>query len=423
MEGNLRVLFVTPYVPSSVRVRPFAFIRELARLGVRVTLVCLVQPAHEIKYLSEVSPYCEDVYPVFLNRFEPYLFTLASLPTSLPMSVAYCRSDHLEQLILYLAEKNSYDLIHTEFMRAVPSTFKLKGYPKVFDAVDSGELTYRRSLSASYVSPRKRLVALVEWLKVRRYESWALNYFDQILVSSPVDSLSLKRSGHQNVTVIPNGVDTNYFAFSEQERESKTLVFLGKMSYYVNVSSVLWFYREVFPLIKREHPDVKFKIVGRDPTRAVRNLIKDPAVEVTGTVADVRPYLSSGTVSVCPMVSGAGIQNKMLEAMAVGIPTVATSLACQALEASPEQDYLLGRSCQEFASAVIRLLEDPQLQKVMAFNGRQYVEQVHSWEKIGECLGEVYTSLLTRPSSIENIGSKENLGGNKRLRSSTATGN
>lgn len=393
MKSGLRILFVTPYVPSSVRVRPFAFIRELARQGHRVTLACLVQPAREVQYLSEITPYCEAVYPVFLNRLEPYLFILASLPTRLPMSVAYCRSDHFEQLINFLVEENQYDLIHTEFMRAVPSTFKLHGHPKVYDAVDSLALAYRRSLSAAYVSTKHRLISLVEWLKVRRYEAWALTHFDQVLVSSPVDRQALESNGRKGVAVIPNGVDIDYFSFYEGPKDESTLVFLGKMSYYVNVSSVLWFYRQVFPIIRKRRPDVKFKILGRDPVADIRALAKDPAVEVTGTVEDVRPHLARAAVAVCPMVSGAGIQNKMLEAMATGVPTVVTSLACQALEAQPGHHFMVATDPAAFAHHVLELLDHSDMRNMLAHNGRRYVEQVHTWGKIGQRLNAVYASL------------------------------
>jgi polysaccharide biosynthesis protein PslH len=393
MNSKKRILFVTPYVPSKVRIRPFAFIRELAAQGHKVTLACLVQPTKEAEYLPEVTPYCEAVYPAFLNRFEPYLFLLASIPTKLPMSVAYCRSENFEQMVKYLVEKDKYDLIHTEFVRAVPSTFRLNGRAKVYDAVDSLGLAYRRSLSASYISPKQRLISLMEWVKVSRYESWALSYFDRVLVSSPIDRQSLDRKSLKGVSVVPNGVDANYFSFQDGPRDPDTLVFLGKMSYYVNVSSILWFYRQVFPLIRRQRPSVKLKIVGRDPVRSIRALEKDPAVEVTGTVDDVRPHLASATIAVTPMVSGAGIQNKMLETMAVGVPTIATPLACQALEGRPGLDYLVADTPQLFASMVLDLLEHPHMRQMLACNGRRYVEEVHTWNMIGQRLNDVYATL------------------------------
>lgn len=399
MKSALKILFVTPYVPSSVRVRPYAFIRELAKRGHRVTLVCLVQPAWEAQYLSEVQPFCEVIYPIFLSRFESYVRTLTSLPTQTPLSVAFCRSEPLDLLLEHLNRQENFDLIHTEFMRAAPSTLHLNGRPKVYDAVDSLTLAYWRSLSAAHVHLVQRLVALVEWLKMRRYEPSILPHYDRLLVSSPADKEAMlaaprRTAANHNVTVIPNGVDMEQFSYQDGPREPETIVFVGKMSYYVNVASVLWFYRQVLPLIRRQRPNVKLQIVGRNPSSKILALKDDPNVEVTGTVPDVRPYLTRAAVAICPMVTGAGIQNKMLEAMAVGAPCVSTSLACQALQIVPGQEVMVADSAENFAEATLELLGSPGLRGQVAEKGRRYVEKYHAWDQIGDCLNQVYDSLV-----------------------------
>jgi sugar transferase (PEP-CTERM/EpsH1 system associated) len=393
---GLRILFVTPYVPSPVRVRPYALIRELAKRGHRVTLVCLVQPAQEDRYLPEVEPFCHEVHPAYLDRLEPYLSCLLSAPTSMPLSVAYCRSSRARRLVDQLAADGDFDLVHTEFVRAVPLTDGVTGHPSLFDAVDCLTLAYHRSLHAPYVSPLRRLVALVEWLKMRRYEPRVLHRFERILASSPADRRALEQIGGRGVTVLPNGVDTAYFSFDDGPYGEQTLVFLGKMSYYVNVASVLWFYQQVLPLIRRQRPGIRFRIVGRDPIDKIKVLTNDDGIEVTGSVPDVRPYLTNAAVSVCPMVTGAGIQNKMLEAMALGTPTVATSLACQALAVEPGRQVLVADSADEFASCVLALLDSKALRQQVAGEARRYVEEHHRWEDIGLELETIYHDLLDR---------------------------
>lgn len=415
----MKILFVSPYVPSPVRIRPYAFIRELARRGHEVTLVCLVQPAWEAQYLPDVSVYCHAVHPVFLGRFEPYVRTMLSLPSRTPLSVAYCQSNKFQTLIRDLDRHGNFDLIHTEFLRAAPATIHLTGRPKVYDAVDSLALAYRRSLSAAQVSVKQRAVALAEWVKISRYEPSILGYYDRLLVSSPADQKALGNghngnSGHQNgghrnggyknggytngdqrISVIPNGVDLEEFAYQDVPREPETIMFLGKMSYYVNVASILWFYHQVFPLIKKQRPSVKLKIVGRNPVPRISALASDPSVEITGTVPDVRPHLASATLSILPMVSGAGIQNKMLESMAVGTPCVSTSMACDALQVTPGEDVLVADTAADFGRSVLRLLEDAELRRRLSANGRRYVETYHAWDNIGDCLTGVYESLTS----------------------------
>lgn len=390
----MRILFVTPYVPSIVRIRPYAFIRELAARGHEITLACLVQPAREDRYLEDVGQYCCEVYPVYLERFEPQRNLLASLPTGRPMSVAYCRSRRMIALVQELVEGGHFDLAHTEFVRAVPYTAELNGCPKVYDTVDSLVLTYRRTLSAPYVSLSRRLIVVAELLKMYRFEHQALRHYDRVLVSSPADRDALGRAKGDGITVIPNGVDVGFFDYRERGRSDDTIVFLGKMSYHVNVASILWFYHRVFTLIRRQRPGVELKVVGRDPVSKIEALSADAAVEVTGSVPDVRPHLAQAAVSICPMVTGAGIQNKMLEAMAVGAPTVSTSIACQAVKAEPGRDLLVADEPVDFAEAVLRLLADGPLRCRLAANARRYVEEHHDWETLGRQLEDVYRSLV-----------------------------
>jgi len=394
----LRILFVTPYVPSEVRIRPFAFIRELARMGHQVTLACLVQPAWESKYISQVASYCQSVHPVFLGKLEPYLHALASLPTKLPLSVAYCKSTEFEKLIRSLVHQGSYDLIHTEFVRAAPVTMNLTGIPKSFDAVDSLFLAYQRGSKAPLVSLWQKLIYLIESIKMKDYELKIQNHYDGVMVSSPIDQKVLQNNGQQ-VSIIPNGVDLKFFSFQESPKESRTIIFLGKMSYYVNVASVLWFYQEVFPLIRQKRSDVKLKIIGRNPVSAISALSSDPAVEVTGTVPDVRPHLAQGMVSICPMICGSGIQNKLLEAMAVGNPCVATPIATQGISVKHGTDVLVAENPDSFANAVLELIEQPSLRHRIAENARYYVEGHHSWDRIGDRLDQFYNELL---SSYQN---------------------
>jgi glycosyltransferase involved in cell wall biosynthesis len=366
-----------------MRIRPFGFIRELARRGHQVTLVCLVQPANEIRFLEDITPYCEEVHPVQLNSWKPIFNSLASLPTRTPLSVAYCKSKSLGEKTTQLAQSRSYDLIHTEFIRAAQATAYLSGIAKVFDAVDSLGLAYRRSVTAAYVPAIDRLVSIFESIKMPAYEKRLIKKFNHTLVSSPVDKEHLTKNNSTLVSVVSNGVDLDYFSYYECKREPDSIVFLGKMSYYINVASVLWFYREIMPLIRREAPQVKLTIVGRDPDARILDLRRDPYVDVTGSVPDVRDYLKKAMVAICPMVSGSGIQNKLLEAMAIGTPSVVTDLAAQALGNDANTSIANANDPEGFAQCVLKLLRVPSYWGELSMNGRCFVESRHDWEIIG----------------------------------------
>ena len=165
---------------------------------------------------------------------------------------------------------------------------------------------------------------------------------------------------HESIAVLPNGVDLEYFRPGDAPRRADTLVLSGKMSYHANVTAALHFAHEVLPRIWCERPQVQLWIVGQAPPAAVRALAADPRITVTGYVPNLQPYVSQATVAVCPLVYGAGIQNKILEAMACATPVVAGPIGLSALKARAGEEMLVADTPQEFARHVLRLLGDPE---------------------------------------------------------------
>jgi glycosyltransferase involved in cell wall biosynthesis len=193
-------------------------------------------------------------------------------------------------------------------------------------------------------------------------------------------------------------VDLEYFSPSDELREPETLVYTGKMSYHANISAVLFLVEEVMPLIWAQRPQVKIQIVGKDPPRAVRFLENGNRnrIRVTGTVSDIRPYLRSATLAVAPVPYGAGIQNKVLEAMACGTPLVVTNQAVSALNnIIPGEHLLTGESPQAFADEALKLLEDSGLREDISVAARAYVERYHNWELIVHQLQGIYREVIS----------------------------
>lgn len=393
----MRILYITPYLPSSVRIRPLGFIRELSQRHA-LTLVTLVHPQAERRFLDEVRPYCQAVYPLTLERGGALIRCLLSLPTTMPPSVAYTYSPQMRQTVRTLVQRGGYDLVHIEFARAAPLVAELEGQdmPRVYDAVDSMTLASARTFRASH-SPLRKAVAALEWLKFRQFEAWAIRQFDRVLVSSPADREALADlAPDAPISVLPNGVDTNYFAPRQigGSAEPPTLAFLARLSYHANVSSILYFYRHIFPRIRAKFPQVRLLLIGRDPAPAIQALAADPHVKITGYVPDVRPYLARATVSICPMRVGAGISNKVLESMAMGLPVVATSLAAGALAVEHDRDLLIADDPRDFADMVIALLSSPRLRERLGRRARTYVETHHRWPVIAAQLEQLYRECL-----------------------------
>lgn len=389
----MRILYITPYLPSSVRIRPLGFIRELSQRHA-ITLVTLVHPQAEMRFLDEVRPYCQALYPLTLGRSGALTRCLLSLPTATPLSVAYTHSPQMRRTVRDLVRRGVYDLVHIEFARAAPLVTDLEGtgIPRIYDAVDSMTLASARTFRASH-SPLRKALAALEWLKFRRFEAWAIRQFDRVLVSSPADQEALTDLAPEvPVSVLPNGVDTEYFVPRQigGSAEPPTLAFLARLSYHANVSSILHFYRHIFPLIRAKFPQVRLLLIGRDPAPAIQALATDPHVKITGYVPDVRPYLARATVSISPMRVGAGISNKVLESMAMGLPVVATSLAAGALAVEHDRELLIADDPADFADMVIALLSSPRLRERLGRQARTYVETHHRWPVIAAQLEQLY---------------------------------
>jgi glycosyltransferase involved in cell wall biosynthesis len=172
--------------------------------------------------------------------------------------------------------------------------------------------------------------------------------------------------------------------------QTPTIVFTGKMSYHANIAAVRYFAEDVLPHIWAEKPEARFQIVGKEPPEAVRQLAADERIEVTGYVDDLRPYLAQATVAVCPALYAVGIQNKVLEAMAMGAPVVSTPAGCAALATEEGKEILTAEQEEDMASAVLRVLSEPGLARQLSEAGREYVETHHSWAGRAKRLVEIY---------------------------------
>lgn len=392
----MRILFVTPYVPSLVRIRPFNFIKYLAK-DHQVTVLSLHRNEREKEHISILQPCCERIETIHLPAWHSLLNCLRALPTATPLQAVYSYSRPFQQRLRQLLAQSHYDLVHVEHLRGAYVVRSLTDVPCVYDSVDCISLLLERVLQNNE-SPLQRLVAGLELPRTRRYEATMLRSFDQILVSSDDDRVALERlcppSESPRISVLSNGVHLAYPADDVHQQEADNIVFSGKMSYHPNVDAVRYFCRDILPVVKAMRPGVTFDVVGSNPTREVQALARDGFIRVIGQVPDVRPYLRRATVAVVPVRYAVGIQNKVLEAMAMGTPVVASPVASRALTARHGEDFLVAGNPTEFVGQIIRLLDDVGLRERIGSNGRHYVEKNHEWSSIANRLGEIYQGVL-----------------------------
>lgn len=242
----------------------------------------------------------------------------------------------------------------------------------------------------------------MRWLWAREartlleFERRIATAFDASILCTPLEQEVFARyiPGVDSL-VLRNGVDLEYFRPQRQARREAELVFTGVMDYEPNVDGVEWFAREILPLIRRRVPAARFTIVGSKPVERVQRLAAIEGVTVTGRVEDVRAYVHAAAVSVAPLRIARGIQNKVLEAMACGVPVVGTTSATQGVECVAGRDLLVRDAAADFADEVVRLLQDPAEAEALGARGRALVEERYAWERVLQPLEALVTKLVS----------------------------
>ncbi len=395
----MRILFVTPYVPSRIRVRPFNLIKSLSALH-EISLVSLLCDEYEREMVEDVAKFCASVDLVPLPKRKAYKNCLVALPTLMPLRVAYYKSSAFAHRIKQVIRERDIELVHGELIKVVPALQAMQAQeniPFLYDSVDCISWYLQQQWHTAR-NPLKKTFVYTELKKMRRYEVQSLLAFDQVVITSEhdYDRLTALGGGLQQIKVVPNGVDTSYFTPPAFPREKDSLVFCAKLDYYPNSHAIVSFCREILPLIWEQRPEVRLTIVGNNPPQAVRNLGLDRRITVTGYVPDIRPYLSKAAIALAPLQIAAGMQNKVLEALAMGLPVVATPGSCRSLQVKNGIELLIAEGGQAYADAVLKVLDNQQLARDLGSAGRRYVELNHSWEATANMLSNLYQALVEK---------------------------
>jgi len=266
-------------------------------------------------------------------------------------------------------------------------------YPKILDFVDIDSQKWGHFASVTRFPTS--LIYRMESCRLARYEQLLAVRFNHCLVTSRHEQSVL---GHlANMSVLANGVDQQYFSPRNTPSDG-SIIFTGVMNYFPNSDAALYFYHHIFPTVRREVPSTQFIIAGMHPTAPIRDLADQHTV-VTGFVPDIRDYLAKAAVCVVPLRMAQGIQNKILEAMAMGIPVVTTSVANRGIQATHGKEILVADDPAEFAAATIALLNDHGLRETIAKNARSFIERYFTWENNLQKLDELIEEATSLPTT------------------------
>src|SRR5919106_359604 len=400
----MRIAYIVPYVPNLIRTRPYNLINQLASLGHDVTVFTVGSSQGDLMDAESLKGHCREVYYYDQPVWRSLLNSAAALPSRKPLQSMYSWQPAMARQIAERSSRNEFDIVHVEHLRG--SRFglflksRLPNLPVVWDSVDCISHLFQQAAnqSRSYFG---KFMTRFELSRTRRAEGDLACRFDHMLVTAPPDRnalLGLVPLGKSpsEISVLPNGVDLEYFHPSaEFQRDPETIIFSGKVSYHANISMAKYLVEEIMPRIWKVRPAARLYIVGKDPAPAIKKMTRNPLITVTGTVDDIRPFLWRATVSVVPLLYGAGIQNKILEAMATGTPVVTSSNALSALRVQPERDILVSNDPDGFSRAVLQLIEDRDLNRRIGEAGVAYVSTYHKWSLIASQLVKIYHQVLT----------------------------
>jgi glycosyltransferase involved in cell wall biosynthesis len=398
----VKVLLLTqvlPYPPDSgPKVKTWNVLKYLAQHH-EVTLASFVR-GDQSDDICHLQRYCYAIHTVPMERgvLRDGLAMARSLLSGQPWMMLRDDRSAMRHLIDQLIAETRFDIAHADQLNMAQYAARVPGARKVFDAHNALWLLYKRLWQTMEPGLRKWLLGR-DWQLLKRYEGRVCREFDAVLAVSEEDKVALQeaigQNGHEagdvGITVIPITVDTDEVARVARGPGADHVIHVGTMYWPPNVDGILWFAREIWPLIRAQRAGTEFDLIGARPPQEVIALSQDGNnIHVVGYVDDLNPYLAQTAVFVVPLRAGGGMRVKILNALAQGLPIVSTSLGCEGIKVTHDQDILIADTPTGFAEAVLRVLNDPDLSARLSDNGRRLAETLYDYRAACRPLDSIY---------------------------------
>ncbi len=381
----MKLLFLanrTPYPPyRGDKLKIWHLARQLVKKGHELHLLTFAQNQDDWDAKSKLETVFSSVTQVGLPSWKSALHCLSAAFDPKPVQVLYFQDAAMRTALKDMLAKHAFDAVHVQHLRMAPYLSGNTTLPRILDLPDAFSLYWKRRQSVNRGFFQKQFETL-EAARVLRYEP-VMKQYELALACSQEDVDYLEETHRTgNVHLLPNGVDLETFAPRDHDyAHNRTLLFTGNMDYAPNVDAVGYFVGEVLPLIRQKHPEVRFVIAGQRPVESVKKLA-GPGVEVTGFIEDLAAKYNEASVVVAPLRFGAGTQNKVLEAMAMGIPVVCSHIGFAGLGIAQGEGAFMHRDPQGFASAVCDLLERQSLRETTGAAGLRVMRERFGWEAV-----------------------------------------
>lgn len=382
------------------KIRSYNILRELVR-------------EHSVTFFSFYAAHQNDSHANLKQIFD----RVVSVPLSLPMPKSraemldygirllssqpyfitkYCRAE-VRRRLRSLLQAETYDVIVCDFVSPAGVIPWDSGIPKVLFTHNVEAVIWQRHYEVA-TNPLWKAISWWEWRKTAAAEQRYLRLADKVLAVSEIDRDTFATFlDTRKITVIPTGVDVDYFQPLPIEEIPDSLVFTGSMDWLPNEDAIFYFVEAILPLIKQQRPSISLEVVGRNPSRKLQGLVgTEKSVHLTGWVEDIRPFLARGSVCIVPLRIGGGTRLKIFEAMAMGKAVVSTAVGAEGLPVQTGQNILLADTPDDFAASVVSLLRDTSQRRRLRTAARRLVLENYSWRKVAETFSRVLQDVLGR---------------------------
>lgn len=397
----MKIFFVAQRVPfppnRGDKITTFNEIRYLAKEN-ELHVFCLADGPEDLQNVDELRNYAASVTAVPVGKIAANLRVALALARNRPLSVAYFDEIKLHQEIRRRHAEINPDVVFVYSANVAQFAENFAQTPRIMQFADLDSIKWAQY--AEHAKVPMRWVYKIEAKRLLDYERHIARTFSHSLICTEKEKADFEALiPGVRTSCVPNGVDLDFFNTAGRQKKPRSLIFTGVMNYFPNVDGVQWFCDEVLQPIQARLPDVKFTICGAFPSREVEALKERPGVIVTGRVPDVRPFLDEAAVAVVPLRLGRGIQNKLLEAMSMGLPCVTTTSSWQGTSVPKGDGILVADDPEAFAQCVVELLQDEDFRQDMSRRARGAVERLYRWDDQLALLDQVLEEAVSAAKS------------------------
>jgi polysaccharide biosynthesis protein PslH len=375
----MKIVCFTSRVPWPLekgdKLRAYHQLKQLSKNN-EIFLIALNDTSLHPDALTELTKICKEVHVFPLGKLKIVGNLIRGFFSRIPMQVAYFTNSTIQRKASQLIAQIKPDAIYCQLIRTAEYA---KSHPEIRRTIDYMDIFSKGvERRIEKVSAIRKPFFRMEWKRLLRYEGEIYHHFEAHTIISDQDRNLLPVSKPETIIVIPNGVDTDFFSPQEKQKDYD-LLFNGNMQYPPNIESAQYIVQKILPLVWKTRPQVRLLISGADPAPEVKNL-QSEKVTVTGWLEDVRDSFARSQILVAPMQSSIGLQNKILEAMAMQLPCITTTLSNNAVKAAPYKQILVADTPQEFSEHILMLLSHPEKARQLALNGYKLVHEQFNWQ-------------------------------------------